>query len=221
MASIIDCDQHLYESRTMWRDHIDPDRRDDALAIVDDELGYPWLTWRGQELDIADVQLPGETATLGERRNRRGRGLAPEYNYDEALPDDYWQPAARAERIAGMGVDEAVLFPNFGLLWERRLSGDLGALTANMAAWNRWCASVVVDGAGRLSPVAHLTLRPGVARRTTVDARAGRRPPRDDRAGSGRRPADVRPGARSSVAVVRRARRDPGVPCGRSAARLR
>ena len=27
----------------MWRDHIDPDRRDDALRIDDDALGYPWL----------------------------------------------------------------------------------------------------------------------------------------------------------------------------------
>ena len=41
-----------------------------------------------------------------------------------------------------MGLDGAVVFPNFGLLWERRLSESLPALTANMAAWNRWCASV-------------------------------------------------------------------------------
>ena len=28
-----------------------------------------------------------------------------------------------------------------------------------MAAWNRWCATVVADSGGRLHPVAHLTLR--------------------------------------------------------------
>jgi len=28
---VIDCDQHLYESRTLWRDHIDPTHADDAL----------------------------------------------------------------------------------------------------------------------------------------------------------------------------------------------
>ena len=60
-----------------------------------------------------------------------------------------------------MGLDEAVVFPNFGLLWERRLSTSLPALTANMTAWNRWCATVVADGAGLLHPVAHLTLRDG------------------------------------------------------------
>ena len=36
--------------------------------------------------------------------------------------------AARAERLQAMGVDEAVVFPNFGLLWERTLDADLGAL---------------------------------------------------------------------------------------------
>ena len=45
LAPVIDSDQHLYETRTMWLDHIDPQHRDDALRIVDDELGYPWLSW--------------------------------------------------------------------------------------------------------------------------------------------------------------------------------
>lgn len=156
---VIDCDQHLYEARTMWRDHIDPEHRDDALAIVDDELGYPWLVWRDQRLELCDVQLPGDTGALGRRRNRIDEGLPPEYSYDEALPDDYWEPSARVARLDTMGLDEAVLFPNFGLLWERALSTSMPALTANMAAWNRWCADVRAAGDGRLHPVAHLTLR--------------------------------------------------------------
>ena len=69
-----------------------------------------------------------------------------------------------------MGIDEAVVFPNFGLLWERTLDENLGALTANMTAWNRWCASVVTDGRGRVHPVAHLTLRDDA----WLDARARR-----------------------------------------------
>ncbi len=159
MDVIIDSDQHLYECRTMWADHIEPAQRHEALQIRDDELGYPWLTWRDQRLDVADVQVPGDTARLGRQRERRRQGLAPEYDYDESLPVSHWEPAARAEQLVALGVDEAVVFPNFGLLWERRLSMSLPALTANMAAWNRWCASVVTDSRGRLHPVAHLTLR--------------------------------------------------------------
>lgn len=159
MTIIIDSDQHLYETRSLWSDFIDPKWRDDALAITDDELGYPWLTWRTKQLGIADVQLPGDTASIGRRRQRARQGSPPEYDYDELLPDDYWDPAARLVKLDEMGVDEAVVFPNFGLLWERRLSSSLGALTANMAAWNRWCAEVVTEGRGRVHPVAHLTLR--------------------------------------------------------------
>ncbi len=161
MTVIIDSDQHLYESRTMWAEHIDPSLRHEALAIVDDELGYPWLTWRGRRLDVADVQIPGDTAVLGRHRQRLRERLAPEYHYDEQLPAHYWDPSARASHLDVMGLDEAVVFPNFGLLWERRLSESLPALTANMGAWNRWCATVAAQGKGRLHPVAHLTLRDG------------------------------------------------------------
>jgi hypothetical protein len=124
---------------------------------VDDELGYPWITWRGRRLGLADVQIPGDTATLGRRRQRQRAGEPPEYSYDEALPEDYWEPSARAARLGEIDLDEAVLFPNYGLLWERDLSTDLTALTANMGAWNRWCATVAQEPA--LHPVAHLTLR--------------------------------------------------------------
>lgn len=159
MTQVVDSDQHLYEDRRLWVEHIDPGFRHEALTIADDELGYPWLTWRDRRLDVADVQRPGDTDAVGRLRERRRAGLAPDTRYDEALPRHYWEPAARAAHLATMGVDRAVLFPNFGLLWERRLSVSLPALTANMGAWNRWCASVVADGGGRLDPVAHLTLR--------------------------------------------------------------
>jgi len=157
--SIVDVDQHLYESRSTWADHIDPAFREDALAIEDDDLGHAWVTWRGARLAAADVQVPGDTAGMGELMRGRRAGEPATYAYDEALADDLWEPAARVARLDEMGVDEAVLFPNFGLLWERRLSGDLGALTANMGAWNRWCGVVAAEGGGRLLPVAHLTLR--------------------------------------------------------------
>jgi predicted TIM-barrel fold metal-dependent hydrolase len=159
MPPVVDSDQHLYEPRTMWLDHIDPDHRDDALQIVDDDLGYAWLTWRGKRLGPADVQRPRETSALGTLHERIRAGLPPETRYDDDLPADYWEASARADRLAAMGVDEAIAFPNFGLLWERTLDADLGALTANMTAWNRWCATVVVDGRGKVHPVAHVTLR--------------------------------------------------------------
>ncbi len=158
-APVIDSDQHLYETRTTWLDHIDPSMRADALRIEDDALGYPWLRWRDRQLLPVDVQYPGQTSELGDRRERIRAGLPAESSYDEQLPRAYWDASARAAQLDRMGVDEAMVFPNFGLLWERTLDADLAALTANMTAWNRWCASVATDGAGRVHPVAHVTLR--------------------------------------------------------------
>ena len=149
---LIDCDQHLYEPRNLWREQCDPSGRDDALAIEDDDLGYAWVTWRGTRLGIADVQAPGETVVIGERRRRQAAGEPALTAYDEVLPDDFWEPAARADRIRAMGFDAAMCFPNFGLLWERRVGVDLPALHTNMGAWNRWCATVVRDSAGTLYP---------------------------------------------------------------------
>ncbi len=159
MTRIIDSDQHLYESRSLWRDFIDPTARHEALTLVDDALGYTWLSWRDTRLGLADIHLPGDTASCGAHRTRQRAGQPPSYRYDEALPASYWQPAARLGWLDDVGVDEAVMFPNFGLLWERRLSTSLVALTANMTAWNRWCAVIRTEGKGRLHPVAHLTLR--------------------------------------------------------------
>jgi hypothetical protein len=159
MTAVIDSDQHLFEYRGLWEEHIDPRRRGDAIRFEDDALGHVRVKWRERVLSVADVQLPGETDAIGERRRRERAGEPPAARYDEILPRDYWDPAARARRLAELGVDEAICFPNYGLVWERTLSCDLGALTANMSAWNRWCASVVSDGGGRLHPVAHLTLR--------------------------------------------------------------
>ena len=157
--TIIDSDQHLYESRTLWFEHIDPAMRDDALRIEDDATGTPRLRWRDQEIGIAEVQEPGRSADVGDRHRRARAGLPPLEPYDARLPRDYWEPSARLAKLRELGVDEGVLFPNYGLLWERTLHRSLPALLANMAAWNRWCVTVAQEGGGRLHPVAHLSLR--------------------------------------------------------------
>ena len=143
----------------MWREYIDPPSRDEALELVDDDLGYTCLTWAGRRLSLADVHLPGDTESCGEHRRRQRAGLPAEYGYDAALPDSFWNVPARIAWLDEAGLDEAVCFPNYGLLWERPLSGSLPSVTANMRAWNRYCAEVRAESRGRLHPVGHLTLR--------------------------------------------------------------
>jgi len=143
----------------MWDEHADPDLGDDAIRLVDDPIGNTWVQWRNERIGLAEVQRPGETAEIGERHLRVRRGEAPEHRYDDVLPRDHWDPAARSVRARELGFDEAVLFPNYGLLWERIVSRHLPALLGNMRAWNRWAAAVRADGGGVLHPVGHVSLR--------------------------------------------------------------
>ncbi|MHB8669945.1 MAG: amidohydrolase family protein [Acidimicrobiales bacterium] len=161
-AGTIDADQHVFEPRTMWRDHIDPALRQEALAVEDDALGWPWLTWRGRRLYPAEPQTPRRPELIGASRLRQAAGLPPLERYDEAVPPSYEEPAARLDALDSFGVEAAVLFPNFGLVWEPMLGEhprDLPALLANLRAANRWQAEAIPAGAGRLFPVAHLSLR--------------------------------------------------------------
>ena len=76
MRPVIDSDQHLFEYRGLWQEQIDPARRGDAIRFVDDPLGHVRVVWRDRVLSVADVQMPGETDAIGERR-RRERSGAP------------------------------------------------------------------------------------------------------------------------------------------------
>jgi predicted TIM-barrel fold metal-dependent hydrolase len=79
------------------------------------------------------------------------------------MPKDRWQPRARADLLTSWGIDQGVLFPQYGIMWEYQLADDLEATRLNMAAWNRWAVDIVNEGAGRLIPVGHLTLQGDVA----------------------------------------------------------
>ena len=154
----IDVDQHLFESRTTWSEYIDPAQRADALSITDDEAGWPWLTWRGGRLTPLEVPIPERSTLIGDDRLRRLRGERAPASFDELVPDAYRLPDARLASLDAFGLDAAVMFPNYGLLWEQRLASDREAQRANARAYNRFTAGVCAEGDGRLFGVAHVLL---------------------------------------------------------------
>jgi predicted TIM-barrel fold metal-dependent hydrolase len=155
---IIDVDQHLFESRTTWSEHIDPADRADALSISDDEAGWPWLTWRGERLTPLEVPIPERSSLIGADRLRRVGGERAPASFDDLVPDSYRLAGARLQLLDTFGLDASVLFPNYGLLWEQRLASDRAAQRANARAYNRFVAGVCADGEGRLFGVAHVLL---------------------------------------------------------------
>lgn len=154
----IDVDQHLFESRTTWSEHIEPAHRSDALSISDDEAGWPWLTWRGTRLTPLEVPIPERSTLIGRDRLRRLRGERAPASFEELVPDSYRCAGARLESLDQFGLDAAVMFPNYGLLWEQRLASDRVAQRANARAYNRFVAEVCGEGDGRLFGVAHVLL---------------------------------------------------------------
>jgi predicted TIM-barrel fold metal-dependent hydrolase len=154
----IDSDAHLYETRTMWADHMDPAERHRALRIVDDDLGYPWLVHGERRIEVLGIHRPGDTSQSGVFRQSLEEGRPCPTPYDD-MPEDFWSPEARLGTLDSFGIAESFLFPNCGIMWEKALAADLAATTANMTAWNRWAVEVSQAGRGRLHPVAHVTLR--------------------------------------------------------------
>lgn len=158
MTSVVDCDQHLFETPDLWTRYADPGLRDRALRLEPDDLGYWWVVHQDRKLGPALRQVPGDTTAVGEHLQRLRRGEPAEFSYDEMTPPEYYDPDARLEVLDAQGVDRAVVFPNYGLGFEGPLAGDIDSLHANTGAWNRWAREVTATARGRLLPVGHLTL---------------------------------------------------------------
>ena len=159
MPIVIDCDQHLFEPRGLWSDYADPSRRDLAIQMEDDANGHTHVVWNGRKIALAHVTLPGKTDEVGRYLEAVRNGEPARAHYDELVPPAYSVPSERLAILDKMGMDETVLFPNYGLGWEHVLRDDLEATRVNMSAWNRYAIEVASAGRGRLHPVAHLTLR--------------------------------------------------------------
>ncbi len=159
-AAVIDADTHLFETPSLWIDHLPARRRHLALRMVDDDQGYTWLTGPdGDRIHLAEVHTPGDVTPMGQRRSRQRHGHPPTVSFHE-LPPAHHDPAARVELMDDQGVDEALVFPNFGLFWVRTLEAQPDAQLANMEAWNRWAREGIGPaGGGRLHPVGHVSLR--------------------------------------------------------------
>jgi predicted TIM-barrel fold metal-dependent hydrolase len=102
---------------------------------------------------------PGRYESIGDLIDDHRAGRPARFDYARDLPAAHWDPAVRRDQLDGWGVHESVLFPQWGIDWELWLADDLTALRANMTAWNRWAVTVRAEGAGRLHPVGHVSLR--------------------------------------------------------------
>ena len=142
----------------MWQEYVDPEDRDVALHMAKDDLGYSWLMFGDRRLSLGGPHRPGDVDGIGVFRQRLLEGLPADFDLDE-FTASYSDPEARLLQLDRAGFDASIMFPNYGISWERPLQHDLRATLANMTAWNRWIVEIAAKGRGRLYPVAHLSLR--------------------------------------------------------------
>jgi predicted TIM-barrel fold metal-dependent hydrolase len=155
---LIDSDTHLFEPSGMWREYADPADRDVALHMANDDLGYTWLMSGDRRLSLGGPHRPGDVDGIGVFRRRLLDGLPAEFDLED-FTSSYSDPGARLLELDRAGFDASIMFPNYGISWERPMQDDVRATLANMTAWNRWIVEIAENGGGRLHPVAHLSLR--------------------------------------------------------------
>src|SRR5665213_2782394 len=126
--------------------------------MATDDLGYTWLMSGDRRLSLGGPHRPGDVDGIGVFRRRLLDGLPAEFDLED-FTASYSDPGARLLELDRAGFDASIMFPNYGIGWERPLQDDVRATLANMTAWNRWIVEVAASGAGRLHPVAHLSLR--------------------------------------------------------------
>jgi len=158
VSLLIDSDTHLFEPSGMWREYADPADRDVALHMATDDHGYTWLMSGDRRLSLGGPHRPGDVDGIGVFRRRLLDGLPAEFDLED-FTASYSDPGARLLELDRAGFDASIMFPNYGIGWERPMQDDVRATLANMTAWNRWIVEIAGNGGGRLHPVAHLSLR--------------------------------------------------------------
>ena len=75
MTKVIDADSHMFEQPGMWSKRLPVKQQHLALNLVEDELGYTWLTHKDNRLLQCYISEPGklwESYGLPHRRQREG-----------------------------------------------------------------------------------------------------------------------------------------------------
>jgi len=152
-AGTIDADGHILEPPDLWEDYLEAEFKERALRIGVDDEGYEYL-----EIDRKPSvrSRRGSLGLLGAMGADDMRP-SPERRYADNMPFGSADPAERIALLEQENLQATLLYPTIGLLWEVELQ-DPELSLAYCRAYNRWIADFCRDSAGKLVPIAQLTL---------------------------------------------------------------
>src|SRR4051812_41935161 len=140
---VVDADSHVMEPADLWETYLEPEYRDRAIRIVEQD-GVEQLVMGGQ------VILAGTLAGLGGAHVERNR-LFSGMKYADGCPPASYDPAARTAMYDDWGVSCGVVFPTIGIL--PFPNDDPGLSNAYCRAYNTWQAEFAAAAAGRVLPI--------------------------------------------------------------------
>jgi predicted TIM-barrel fold metal-dependent hydrolase len=149
----VDADGHVLEPADLWEEYLEERYRDRALRIRTDDEGLEYLELDGRPSQRTVKGVLGLLGAMGEGDVKRG----PDRRYMDHIPYGAGDAAERIELLDKENLEQAVLYPTLGLLWECEVT-DPELTVAYQRAYNRWIADFCRDSGGRLVPIAHLSL---------------------------------------------------------------
>jgi predicted TIM-barrel fold metal-dependent hydrolase len=159
LEGAVDGDGHILEPPDLWERYIDPKARDVAMSIREDDDGLEYLDLGGgRPSRIIRKGYPSGLALMdrlaGIVYEREPKTGSP---YVDSAPLGAMDPKERLERLDLENIARVFLYPSLGVLWVAELE-DEARIQPNLQAYNRFMVEFCADSAGRLIPIAQLSL---------------------------------------------------------------
>jgi predicted TIM-barrel fold metal-dependent hydrolase len=149
----VDADGHVYEPANLWEDYLEERYKDRAIRVKRDRDGWEYL-----EVDRRPIpDILGMKGLAFPMMGEKVAELDPNRLYMDTLPYGATDPQQRLDLARRENLEHVLLYPTWGLIWERAVT-DPELSLAYMRAYNRWIADFCRDSGGVLVPIAHLTL---------------------------------------------------------------
>ncbi len=152
-SGTVDADGHVLEPPDLWERYLEERFRPRALRVRADDDGYEYLEIDGKPSARSNRGSLGLLGAMGEEDLRP----SPERRYADNMPFGASDSVERLSLMDQENLEISLLYPTLCLLWEVELT-DPELSLAYARAYNRWIADFCRDSAGRLVPIAMLTL---------------------------------------------------------------
>ncbi|HIF96779.1 MAG TPA: amidohydrolase [Myxococcales bacterium] len=157
-SGAVDGDGHVLEPPDLWQNYLDPIFRSRAPTVRADASGLEFLEIDGE---VSKLVRNGMPAGLGAMDRVAGhvyeRDVVTGLKYVDQAPLGAMDPKERIERLDMENIERVFLYPTLTLFWVAECE-DEDYTQACLRAYNRWIVDFCADSAGRLLPMAQLSL---------------------------------------------------------------